>query len=85
MAVDVNAGLCTFTDLRDHQGEEYLVGSRELARLLHSKNDVQGAKDVIEQAVNKFPDVAHTGGSDFFKYVFFIFYFSFLFTIDKFT
>jgi len=49
-------------DLRPNQGEDFLVGSRELARLLHSKNDIQGAKDAIELAVNKFPDFAHTGG-----------------------
>ena len=49
-------------DLRPNQSEDFLVGSRELARLLHSKNDVAGAKDVIEQAVNKFPESAHTGG-----------------------
>ena len=52
------------TDLRANQGQDYLTGSREMARLLHSRNDVQGAKDVIEQAVNKFPDFAHTGGED---------------------
>ena len=53
------------TDLRSNQGEDYLVGSREMARLLHSRNDIQGAKDAIEQAVNKFPDFAHTGGQFF--------------------
>ena len=52
-------------NLRPNQGEDYLVGSREMARLLHSRNDIQGAKDAIEQAVNKFPQFTHTGGQFF--------------------
>jgi hypothetical protein len=49
-------------DLKPGQGEPFIQGSRELARLLHSKNDIQGAKDVIEKAVEKYPNFVESGG-----------------------
>ena len=38
------------------QGTEYLEASREVARLLHERGDIESAKNVIQTAMNKFPD-----------------------------
>ena len=42
--------------LRSDQGNEYLEGSRQVARLLHERGDIESAKNVIQTAINKFPD-----------------------------
>ena len=38
------------------QGPEYLEASREVARLLHERGDIESAKNVIQTAINKFPE-----------------------------
>uniref|UniRef100_A0A0K2UFK2 General transcription factor 3C polypeptide 3 n=1 Tax=Lepeophtheirus salmonis TaxID=72036 RepID=A0A0K2UFK2_LEPSM len=42
--------------LRDDQGKDFLHGSKEIARILHQKGDVEEAKNIIETAFKKHPD-----------------------------
>ncbi|CAB4069485.1 GTP3C3 [Lepeophtheirus salmonis] len=39
--------------LRDDQGKDFLHGSKEIARILHQKGDVEEAKNIIETAFKK--------------------------------
>ena len=42
--------------LKPDQGIEYLEASREIARLLHERGDVESAKTMIASAMDKHPD-----------------------------
>eukprot|EP00095_Tigriopus_kingsejongensis_P008374 maker-scaffold856_size87843-snap-gene-0.23 protein:Tk08374 transcript:maker-scaffold856_size87843-snap-gene-0.23-mRNA-1 annotation:"general transcription factor 3c polypeptide 3" len=41
--------------LRADQGEDFIHASKELARLLHEKENFEGAKDAIYEAVKRYP------------------------------
>ena len=48
--------------LKEDQGLDYLQVSKEIARILHSRNDIEGAKVAIKEAMEKFPNCVESAG-----------------------
>lgn len=53
--------------LKEDQSQDFIHASKELARLLHVKENFEAAKDVIYEAVKKYPTVVTSEGLDALK------------------
>ncbi len=48
--------------LKPEQGSEYLHASKEIARLLHERDDVEPAKTALREAIDKYPEAVSSEG-----------------------
>ena len=51
------------TVLKPTEGLQYLHASKEIARLLHEREDVEGAKNALRDAVNRHPNAVSSEGT----------------------
>ncbi len=49
--------------LKPDQGADYLHASKEIARLLHERDDIEAAKNALRDAVNRYPDAVDSAGN----------------------